>query len=121
LLNSASAQSAADGAAPIAAAGHAATTWFAVNQRAQKLDAVYDYGAETQLEIGSGPGTAGTLFGQLESNINAAIGADQSVFAANAADGTDALTGLEAGVAALALVMAIGCAWGLTRRLAEYR
>ena len=121
LLNSASAQSAADGAAPIAAAGHAATAWFAVNQRAQKLDAVYDYGAETQLEIGSGPGTAGTLFGQLESNINAAISADQSVFAANAADGADALTGLEAGIAVLALVMAIGCAWGLTRRLAEYR
>jgi hypothetical protein len=33
----------------------------------------------------------------------------------------DALTGLEAGIAVLALVMAIGCAWGLTRRLAEYR
>ena len=121
LLDSASANSAADGAAPIAAAGHAATAWFAVNQQAQKLDAVYDYGAETQLEIGSGPGTAGTLFGQLETNINTAIGADQSVFAANAADGVDALAGLEVGIAVLALVMAIGSAWGLTRRLAEYR
>jgi hypothetical protein len=121
LLNSASANSAADGAAPIAAAGHAATAWFAVNQQAQKLDAVYDYGAETQLEIGSGPGTAGTLFGQLETNINVAISADQSVFAASAADGADALTGLEAGIAVLALVMVVGCAWGITRRLAEYR
>jgi hypothetical protein len=121
LLDSAAANSAADGAAPIAAAGHAATAWFAVNQQAQKLDAVYDYGAETQLEIGSGPGTAGTLFGQLETNINTAISADQSVFAANAADGVDALAGLEIGIAVLALVMAIGSAWGLTRRLAEYR
>jgi len=25
------------------------------------------------------------------------------------------------GIAVLALVMAIGCAWGLTRRLTEYR
>ncbi len=121
LLDSASANSAADGAVPIAAAGHAATAWFAVNQRAQKLDAIYDYGAETQLEIGSGPGTAGTLFGQLETNINTAISADQSVFAANAADGVDELAGLEIGIAVLALVMAIGSAWGLTRRLAEYR
>ena len=73
------------------------------------------------MEIGSGPGTAGTLFGQLESDINAAIGADQSVFAANAARGAGALSGLEIGIAVLAVIMAVGCAWGLTRRLAEYR
>ena len=72
-LSSASAQSAADGAGQITAAGHAATAWFAVNQRAQQLDAAADYGAETQLEIGSGPGTAGTLFSQLESDLEAAI------------------------------------------------
>src|SRR4029077_6047912 len=38
-LSSASAQSTADGAGKIAAAGHTATAWFAVNQRAQQLDA----------------------------------------------------------------------------------
>jgi len=120
-LSSASAQSAAGAAAPIAAAGHTATAWFAVNQRAQQLDAAADYGAETQLEIGSGPGTAGTLFGQLEGDLEDAIHADQAVFATNAADGSDAFGGLEAGVIAAALVMAVGCGWGLTRRLAEYR
>ena len=30
-------------------------------------------------------------------------------------------TGLEAGVVVLALIMATGSAWGLSRRLAEYR
>jgi hypothetical protein len=120
-LSSAAAQSAAGGAGPIAAAGHAATSWFAVNQRAQQLDAASDYGAETQLEIGSGPGTAGTLFGQLETDLEAAINADQAVFASNAAAGSDAFAGLEAGVIAVAVVMAVGCGWGLTRRLAEYR
>ncbi len=120
-LSSAGAQSAAGGAAPIAAVGHAATSWFAVNQRAQQLDAASDYGAETQLEIGSGPGTAGTLFGQLEADLEAAINADQAVFASNAAAGSDAFAGLEAGVIVAALVMAVGCGWGLTRRLAEYR
>lgn len=120
-LSSASAQSAADGAGQIAAAGHTATAWFAVNQRAQQLDAAADYGAETQLEIGSGPGTAGTLFSQLESDLDAAINADQAVFASNAAAGSDAFDGLEAGIIVLAVIMAVGCGWGLTRRLAEYR
>ena len=118
---SASTQSAADGAAQITAAGHAATAWFAVNQRAQQLDAAADYGAETQLEIGSGPGTAGTLFSQLESDLEAAINAGQAVFASNAAAGSDAFGGLEAGIIVLAVIMAVGCGWGLTRRLAEYR
>jgi hypothetical protein len=121
LLTTAATQSAASAGRPIAAAQRAANAWFAVNQRAQALDAVYDYGAETRLEIGSGPGTAGTSFGQLETNLDAAIGADQAVFASNAAAGADAFTGLEAGIIVLALVMAAGCAWGLTRRLAEYR
>ncbi len=77
--------------------------------------------AETQLEIRSGPGTAGTLFGQLESDLEAAIHADQTVFAANAAAGSDAFNGLEVGIIVLALIMAVGSGWGLTRRLAEYR
>ena len=120
-LSTASGQSAADGAAPIAAAGHAATAWFAVNQRAQQLDAAADYGTETQLEIGSGPGTAGTLFSQLESDLETAIHADQAVFASNAAAGSDAFGGLEVGIIVLAVIMAVGCGWGLSRRLAEYR
>ena len=121
LLPNAAAQSTAQGANQIAAARSAATAWFAVNQRAQALDAVYAYGAETRLEIGSGAGTAGTLFGQLETDLGAAISTDQGVFAANAAAGADAFTGLEAGIIALALLMTVGCAWGLSRRLAEYR
>jgi hypothetical protein len=105
----------------IAAARSAATSWFAVNRQAQALDAVFNYGAETRLEIGSGPGTAGTVFGQLETDLRAAINTDQGVFSANAANGAGAFTGLEAGMIVLALVMAVGCAWGLSRRIAEYR
>src|SRR6266567_5488688 len=40
----------------------------AVNQQAQTLAKALDYGAETRLVIGSGPGTAGTLFGRLEAD-----------------------------------------------------
>src|SRR5579862_6064058 len=121
LLPNAAAQSNAAGASQIAATKSAATSWFTVNRQAQALDAVFDYGRETQLEIGSGPGTAGTYFSQLETDLGAAINTDQGVFAANAAAGADAFTGLEAGLIVLALLMAAGCAWGLSRRLAEYR
>jgi hypothetical protein len=98
-----------------------ATSWFAVNRQAQKPDQAHDYGAEAQLVIGQGPGSAGTLFGRLETDLDAAIRADQAVFADSAAAGSGAFTGLVAGVAVLALAMAAGCAWGLSRRLAEYR
>ena len=117
LLTTASSQSAASAAPPTTAASHDANSWFVVNQQAQQLDHAFEYGAETQLELGS----AGTLFNRLESDLDAAISADQAVFASSASAGSGAFTGLEAGVIVLALVMAVGCAWGLSRRLAEYR
>ncbi len=121
LLTMAGTRSTAGATGSVTAARRASTAWFGVNQRAQQLDAVYDYGAETQLETGSGPGTAGPLFGQLEADIGSAISADQAVFTSNAAAGSDAFSGLEAGIIVLALVMAVACGWGLSRRLAEYR
>ena len=49
------------------------------------------------------------------------IAADQVVFHTNATAGGSAFTGLEAGIIVAALLMALGCAWGLSVRLAEYR
>jgi hypothetical protein len=51
----------------------------------------------------------------------AAMAADEATFQSNAATGRDAFTGLEAGVIVLTLVMVVGSAWGINRRLAEYR
>ena len=121
LLTRAGQQGTASAAGSIAAARQDANSWFAVNQQAQKLDKALDYGAETRLVIGSGSGTAGTLFSRLEADLNTAIRAAQSTFADSAAAGSGAFAGLEAGVAVLALIMAIGSARGLSRRLAEYR
>lgn len=83
--------------------------------------APFDYRQRYQLEIGRGPDTAGTVFGHLETDLKDAIHADQAVFASNAAGGSDAFGGLQIGVAVLAVLMAAGSAWGLSRRLAEYR
>ena len=54
-------------------------------------------------------------------SLDRAIAADQAVFRSRAVAARDAFTGLEAGVIVLALVMAAGCARGLSRRIAEYR
>jgi hypothetical protein len=121
LLTKAGQEGTASAAGSITAARQDASSWFAVNRQAQKLDKALDYGAETRLVIGSGPGTAGTLFGRLEADLDAAIRAGQATFADSAIAGSGAFTGLEAGVAVLALIMAIGSARGLSRRLAEYR
>jgi hypothetical protein len=61
------------------------------------------------------------MFTRLETSLTKAISADQAVFSSAARTGQDAMTGLEAGMIGISLVMAAGCAWGLNRRLAEYR
>jgi hypothetical protein len=68
-----------------------------------------------------GPDHSGTLFTRLDGSLTRAISADQVVFQANALAGRNAFTGLEVGVIVLALIMAAGCARGLSKRLAEYR
>jgi hypothetical protein len=50
-------------------------------------------------------------------SVSYAIQADQAVFAAGA-NALDLLTGV---VIAASLLMAAGCAWAVSRRLAEYR
>jgi hypothetical protein len=74
-----------------------------------------------QRAIGSGADDSATQFGRLDGYLTSAITTDQASFQAAAQAGRDALAGLETGVIALALVMAAGCTWGFSRRLAEYR
>jgi hypothetical protein len=109
------------GAAPTSAAAQVARTWYAANDQVYRLDLAANYAAETQLVIGTNPGSSADGFRRLELNLNQAIAADQVVFSSDATAGAGAFGGLEAGIIAASLLMAAGCAWGLTRRLAEYR
>ena len=79
------------------------------------------YAAETADVIGTGAGSSGPGFTALVDHLRQGIRADQAVFTVNAASGSGAFGGLDAGVVIAALLMAAGCAWGLSRRLAEYR
>src|SRR5262249_41298268 len=67
------------------------------------------------------PGDAATSFGQLSATLSEGVDAHQALFAASARSGRDAFTGLAVGMIVASLVMVAGCAWGLSRRLAEYR
>jgi hypothetical protein len=109
------------GAAATRVAATTATSWYAVHQMVRALD---DNGMHTQaiqLATTRGPGNSSPLFESLDGSLISAIAADQPVFRANALAGLNALTALEAGVIVLSLTMAASCAYGLTRRLAEYR
>jgi hypothetical protein len=121
LLTSAVGGSGPAGAHWATAARSGTAAWQAVNQRVHELDVTNQYTAETQLVTGTAPGTAATQFAALDSDISAAIAADQAVFRSSASAGSSAFGGLEAGVIVAAVAMAVGAAWGLSRRLAEYR
>jgi tetrahydromethanopterin S-methyltransferase subunit F len=57
----------------------------------------------------------------VEADLGQAITADQLTFRSGAVAGRGAFAGLAAGVIAAAVLMAAAGAWGLARRLAEYR
>ena len=121
LTNAVTAAHGSPGADSASAAARAATAWYAAHRTVRSLD---DNGKHTQavkLVTTPGPDHSGTLFTRLDGALTAAIAANQVVFRTNAVTGRDAFTGLEIGVIVLALVMAAGCARGLSTRLAEYR
>jgi len=109
------------GAGAALSAAATATAWYAAHRTVRFLD---DNGEHTQavlLVTTPGAGYSETLFDQLDGSLSAAIAADQVVFQSNAVAGRDAFTGLEVGVIVLGLIMAAGCARGLSTRLEQYR
>ena len=80
-----------------------------------------NYAGERNLVIGAGTGSTATGYNALEGDLTQAIGADQAVFESAAAQGANALGPLAGVVIAASLLMALGCGWALSRRLAEYR
>jgi hypothetical protein len=109
------------GAGAAAAAATTATAWYGAHRTVRFLDDNGKHLQAVHLVTTPGPDHSGTLFTRLDGSLTRAISADQVVFQANALAGRNAFTGLEVGVIVLALIMAAGCARGLSKRLAEYR
>jgi hypothetical protein len=122
LLTAAAAAARGSPGGPSAAAAlTGAPVWYAFHRQVRSLDNSGHYAAAVQVAIGRGQTGSGVWFVPFETALTSAIGADQASFRSAAQVGQDALTGLEAAMIVLSLVMAGGCVWGISRRLAEYR
>jgi hypothetical protein len=85
------------------------------------LGADADYASEQDMVVGTGASSSAAEYNVLEPDITQAISDDRSDFRSAVSKGSGALSPLEPAVLIAALLMALCCAWGLWRRLAEYR
>ncbi|MBV9448369.1 MAG: hypothetical protein JO345_20990 [Streptosporangiaceae bacterium] len=102
----------------VSAAVTDAQQWYRAHAALRAQDNAGDHAGAVNAAL---TGQPADQFTQLSTALSNAITADQNAFASNARSGQDAFTGLAIGMIVAALVMAAACAWGLTRRLAEYR
>jgi hypothetical protein len=109
------------GAALVSAAEQEAASWYTANVTVYSLGRKAEYAAERTSVVAPGPGGTATGYDTLEGRIGAAINVDQGVFQAAASAGADALSPLAGVVIACSVLMALCCAWAVSRRLAEYR
>jgi hypothetical protein len=110
------------GAANALDAVAAAPAWFKAHGDVRRLDDAGNHSAAVSSVLGTTKaGTAGAQYTLLSRELGAAMTAEQGAFDTRARSGAAAFTGLEPGIIVAALVMAAGCAWGLNRRLREYR
>ncbi|TVZ03235.1 hypothetical protein EAS64_22655 [Trebonia kvetii] len=100
----------------IAEAQRDATSWYAANAKIYPLGNAADYAGERKSVIGATDG-----YSALETAITSAIKADQAVFESAASSGSGTLGPLVWVVIVTSVLMALGSAWALSRRLAEYR
>ena len=105
----------------VAAAEREASTWYTANAQVYRLGAAADYAGERDKVIGTGADSSAAGYDELELDITQAISDDQSAFRTAASTGSAALNPVEPVVIIASLLMALGCWWGLSRRLAEYR
>ena len=120
-LAAAAGSSSGAGAHWAVAAGHDLQSWYAVIGQAYALDSKAQYTTETALVIGPGTNASTAGFARVEADLSKAMNADDTVFHSNATAGRNAFTGLDVVIVIAAVLIAAGCAWGLSRRLAEYR
>jgi hypothetical protein len=104
--------------AALATATTAAPTWYAANQQGYTLGDQYRYTADLQ-SVMSVPASHG--YSQVTGSISGALGAARQTFTSQADAASSAFGPLGAVAIIAALVMVVASAWGLARRLAEYR
>jgi hypothetical protein len=95
-----------------------AQAWYQAHKALRAQD---DAGNHAVAVTSAQTGAAAQAFSRLSATLSEGITTHQATFDSSARSGRDAFTGLAIGMVVAALVMVAGGAWGLTRRLAEYR
>ncbi len=95
----------------------AAPAWYTVNGKGYQLGDKYQYAAEQDFVVN----TAKNGYVTAQDGISKGLTAARDTFNSAASSGASAYGQLEAVIILAALVMAGASAWGLSRRLAEYR
>ncbi|HTU75542.1 MAG TPA: hypothetical protein VMG38_18675 [Trebonia sp.] len=104
-------------ASPAIRAAMAATpSWYAANAKGYTDASTYDFSGEQGYVDSAASGYSG-----LEADVSDALRASQATFTSQADTGASAFGPLEAIVIVAAVLMAAASAWGMSRRLAEYR
>lgn len=108
------------GSKPVQAAEGNMTVWKKRHTSARSEDEHGNYEKALDLVIGA-KGATGECFDAVDTNLKDALAREQDEFQRSAGDGRDAMTGLPAGAAVLAVLGAAGAVLGIGRRLSEYR
>ncbi|MET8075599.1 hypothetical protein [Streptomyces sp. NPDC005303] len=108
------------GEEPVTAAQGNMKVWKERHAAARTQDDYGNYEEALKRVIG-GKGATGECFDSVDHNLDVALKHEKSEFQQSAGDGLDAMTGLTAGAAVLAVLGAAGAVLGIGRRLSEYR
>ncbi|GAB2743506.1 hypothetical protein [Streptomyces bullii] len=94
--------------------------WRKRHEAAREEDENGNYQEALDKVIGA-EGATGECFDSVDENLRVALAHEEKEFERAADDGRDAMTGLPAGAAVLAVLGAAGAVLGIGRRLSEYR
>ncbi|MEU7716912.1 hypothetical protein AB0B29_02755 [Streptomyces tibetensis] len=108
------------GERPVTAAVDNMQEWKKRHTAARDEDENGNYQQALERVIGTKDAT-GECFDSVDENLRTALAHEETEFKRAAGDGRDALTGMPAGVAVLAVLGAAGAVVGIGRRLSEYR
>ncbi|MER6715753.1 hypothetical protein [Streptomyces sp. NPDC000877] len=108
------------GEQPVTAAVGNMKEWQKRHSAAREQDEHGNYQQALDMVIGP-KGATGECFDSVDKNLHTALVHEEAEFKRAADDGRDALTGLAAGAAVLAVLGAAGAVLGIGRRLSEYR
>ncbi|MHB9861662.1 hypothetical protein [Streptomyces sp. YIM S03343] len=110
------------GRAPVKIANSSMKAWKERHEQASALNDKGEYQQARDRVIGASKDSSTSIcFNNVDESLNKALTHETREFRSAASDGLDAMTGLVAGAAVLALLGAAGAVLGIGRRLSEYR